>query len=209
MNKLLLCADEKHLGRLEYDYLNDQQRMEFLISKANNKKIFRDSHGNFLDTCEWDDITCVNDNVKVIAWNHDWGVVDLQKGTVELDWLPPLLTKVNMSDQYMEGTLETKLLPQGIEQIYLGCNYLSGTLDMLSLPSSLRILHLDCNCFTGDLVLTSLPPKLKELELDENKFCIEKLTVDFPKSITSYAFDGNDIKKIVDVHGKELPEALL
>ena len=206
---VVACTDDAHLGRLEYELLNEQQLMEFLIAKVNNKDIFRDEHGNFLDACEWDDVECSRNDVETIAWNHDWGVVDLMKGTIELDWLPPKLKKVNMSDQSMEGTLSIKLLPQSIKQVYLGCNRLSGTLDMVYLPESILVLHLDCNRFEGELVLTSLPSNLQEIELDENLFRAKVLVVDFPETVTSYAFDGNEIEKIVDINGKELPESLI
>ncbi|KNH06792.1 leucine-rich repeat protein [Perkinsela sp. CCAP 1560/4] len=202
-------AVDRSLGKLEYSCMNDQQLMEFLIAKANNKKIFCDSKGNFEDVCDWDDVECKDSSVIVIGWNREWEVVDLLEGTIELDWLPPELIKVNLSDQYMSGTLNTGLLPVNIEKVYLGCNRLHGTLDMTALPTSVTIFHVDCNKFEGPLNLLELPPKLKELELDENAIVVRILKIDLPSTIESYAFDGNQIDKLVDLHGKEIPIALL
>uniref|UniRef100_A0A7S4UQY5 Leucine-rich repeat-containing N-terminal plant-type domain-containing protein n=1 Tax=Paramoeba aestuarina TaxID=180227 RepID=A0A7S4UQY5_9EUKA len=189
--------------------MNDQQLMENFIAGAKNKRIFRDRKRNFYDVCDWKEVECEDSNVVMISWNREWGVVDLKQGTIGLDWLPPKLRKINISDQYMEGTFNTSYLPKEIKQVYLGCNFLHGTLNMTVLPESLLVLHLDCNRFEGPIDLMHLPPKLEELELDENRIEAEVLMVDLPRTITSYAFDGNKIGKIVDKNGKEIKEALI
>ena len=52
--RILFADTQATLGRLDFDSLNDQSRMEFLIESLieNSKSNFQDENGAFYDVCE-------------------------------------------------------------------------------------------------------------------------------------------------------------
>ena len=190
MQLFIVSVTDEALGRLEYDSLTDQARMEVLIEglREESKAHFQDAHGSYLDVCDWQIVDCAADNAILEVSSRL-----LLKGSLNLDFLPPLVTKICMHSGKTTGTIQTKLLPEGLttfsmsmhpfvgtvdfttcpgnlELMRLSHSKCAGSCDLTNLPRVLRILNLNHNEFSGAISLCKLPPNLKQLELTSNQF---------------------------------------
>ena len=60
-----------NLGRVDYGNMCDQQRMELLIQGFNNVEYFLDEEKEFKDACEWQEVTCDDEqNVVRVEWHN-------------------------------------------------------------------------------------------------------------------------------------------
>ena len=172
----LLRAVDSSLGRLDYESLSDQALMEITFDglAEQSKAHFQDTHGSFTDVCSWTGVHC-NAQGRVTRIHTVFGT-NLH-GFVALDFLPPLVTVVNLQafgvpiGNSMHGTLSTAKLPLRLEVFYLVGQFIDGTVDMTTLPGSMTVCTLNICAFTGSVDLTALPPRLSVLSLRENKLC--------------------------------------
>ena len=197
MHLLLLSADFSPLGRLNADMLDDQTRMEILVSGSGPQHAFRpftDEHGEYKDKCTWDGVECDDSgSVIEIVWNpYMWPA----QGTVTFDHLPRKLIVFESCnddgrDIRVSGTLSTSLLPPSMRVFCLQKESFSGTLDLQSLPDSLENFDVHANNFSGEIDLTALPKALLDLDLSRNNLSgsinFEKL----PESLESLHLDNN------------------
>ena len=158
------------LGRLNYDDISDQTRMEILIERVlpSSKRTLQDEHGAYLDVCEWKFTECdASDNVTLVRLNGD--ATNL-KAVINFSYIPPYVKHFEACWKALEGTIETSELPAVLEELHLWGNMLTGTLDMTALPRGLKEMNAAENLFTGSCDLRALPPALVVLLLNENNF---------------------------------------
>ena len=161
---------EPALGRLDYDSLSDQARMEILVGGMGPlaRQPIQDANGCFLDICDWPCNTCDADGnvVRICPIKH---AVQLA-GTLRMDFLPQTVQHFTISMLTLTGTIETKFLPPVLEYFDIADNMFHGTLDFCTLPPALVHFRIPNNKFSGSCDLSNLPPKLRALEIDDNKF---------------------------------------
>ena len=169
--------------------LFDQKSMEVLYGNFSDAalKQLKDSDGNYLDVCQWPNITCDSESrvaeVDQLPSGH---------GEVDLVNIPPRVTSFRMVDSLICGTLTSRLpgsltcffismncfdgtvnfcdLPPKIDMFCINCNNFCGSADLSKLPFSLRVLNLAFNKFSGTLCLTKLPPLFETMYLTGNNF---------------------------------------
>ena len=226
--RLLFTDTQAALGRLDYDSLNDQSRMEILIEglDEDSKAYFQDKNGAFHDICEWEIVSCDDkENVIDIDFHCDTANGDggSLAGTLNLNFLPPKLIKVAISKEYdIAGTLDTKSLPRGLELFALEWCEFDGTVDLTALPNSLQSCSLESCRFSGSCVLTDLPENLHALDVNSNLMSgtldLTKLPkslsfinlsfnqftgtlnlLHLPSGINSVYFEGNNLSGVLDL----------
>ena len=107
ISSIFLLSADFALGRLDSTLMSPQACMEAFISGVQNKQMFTDKSGNFLDFEEWDGIQ-LDDDKNVIA--------------VYLKFVED-----EEEEEYqMKGTVHLSFLPDTLQKIELGCNALRG-----------------------------------------------------------------------------------
>ena len=145
--------------------------MELLIEGFHDKKKkeYQETDGMYLDVCEWDCVTCDDDErVIEIEINSDYA-----SGTVELCYLPPKVKVLDISPWWgtgeLKGSLDLTHLPGGIKSLSLDYNELTGEIDLRHLPVRMRSLNLRNNQLTGEIDFTRLPDRMEYLTLNNNQ----------------------------------------
>ena len=160
------------------------------------------------DACTWANVMCENGLITEIDWRN--GFLDYPDRQAEeivhefnLEWLPPTLTLVNLSEHPIGRLLNLALLPRGLDALDMGLCDLTGTLDLSQLPRTARLIKLKQNFFTGTVQLTDLPPTLQLLDLRSNE--LEALIYShkrLPESLQGIEVHGNANMKVTLVDGK-------
>ena len=212
----LFVAIDPSLGRLDYESLTDQARMEILVANlpAERLKKFQDAHGNFKDVCDWGaDISCDQDgNVHHIlfAGLHDNALnlryipphvksFALQKsGECDLkpSDLPQGITNLCMTGTPVRGDFAFSVLPKHMIKVFLNACKLQGTADMQHLPQDLNVLRIDNNKLRGSLLLDKLPKNLAELWAHINCFSGALILDDLPASMKIVSVYFNDFREL-------------
>ena len=169
--------------------------MELLIGDLKETlryKILTDD-GDFKDVCDWEGVQCnsAGNVTQVEMVSH----ASPENGeTLNLVYMPPLVTtfsfamvgasgsidtqalpvglqilRVTQTEQ-MSGPIKTAYLPRGITELDLFLNAFDGELDLTALPPALVSLNVHSNKFTGSVNLTKLPSGLEDLYLGNNQF---------------------------------------
>ena len=183
----LICADDQHaLGRLDYDSLSDQARMEIHISgmAAPAKARVQDPNGGYLDMCDWPCNTC-DENGKLIKIAPIKRHIELA-GTLRMDFLPQTVKHFTISMKTIQGTIETKFLPPVLEYLDIADNEFFGTLDFKTLPRAMVEFRITNNKFSGGCDLTALPPDLRSLEIADNDFTGDLVLTHLPASLRDF-----------------------
>ena len=199
---LFITALDHTLGRLDYDGLSDQARMEILIDGAcpDFKAIVSDENTAFKDVADWPGVTSNADGqVTEINFSPFGGlrtrIENAIDGTVHLEFLPPNLTHCDMPQMQARGTLETAKLPQSLVNFAIDVNDFHGTVDFAALPKSIELFNISHDNFSGRCDLTHLPSTLKYLLLSSNRFSGEVNLTSLPTqmryiSLSSNSFTG-------------------
>ena len=173
---LLVCVDPDELsptrlnvGRVNYSTICDHQRMEKLVEGLDNlSRFMRDDDDNdFKDVCEWSGVTCDKDGVNVsgIYWCSK-----RLNGTMDLSWIPPMVTFCTVAGNKLSGTLDTSMLPRNLKTLYLYSNKYIGTVDWESLPPNIERVSMWNNQLEGNVNLDVLPRSLIYLRVHSNNF---------------------------------------
>ena len=192
MQRLIFVTIDPSLGRLDYDSLSDQARMEIFVSLMSQsaQEKFQDANGNFLDVCEWYGVECdAEGNVKefrIIIWEED-------ENGPNLDYIPPHVRFFSLNGSKV-CNLNPVMLPLTLVEFKIGgttfrngidlkdfarsnleelkmekCG-LQGTCDTSQLPESLMMLNLTANKLHGSLVLDCLPRRMTVFLASANNF---------------------------------------
>ena len=187
---LVIVEPAENLGRINYDCMTQQTLMELLVQGIYDKDRFLSADGTFLDLKYWEGIECTPDggNVKRIEWSlyfHKAGTIDLQwvPPTVEridlfgsllhitnFDKLTPSLEKFNYGNNEVRDKMQNFQLPENLRSIRLQDNFISGTVDLGDFPFNLRVFDADGNDLHGTLDLDKLRSPIKEVGLANNNF---------------------------------------
>ena len=161
-------SSDSSLGRLDYDSLSDQARMEILIDglTAESKKYYKDDNGNYIDVCDWRGVSCDTEGHIVKISRLDLYI----SGSVDLAFIPPHVICFGMDFLQSTGTLETSKLPRKIQEFDISQNKFHGTVEMAGLPDCLEELNISSNAFTGSVALDKLPAQITEVDLSNNMF---------------------------------------
>ena len=76
----LLCADASGLGRVNPQYLSEQDCVELLVSEMKTKRLFQNEDKNFHDFKDWKNVE-LHDNgvIKRIHWSIDPQAINLRR----------------------------------------------------------------------------------------------------------------------------------
>ena len=226
---LFLGADPS-LGRLDYSLLSDQALMEMLIDGFDDdtKKENQDSHGMYLDVCEWSCVEC-DDDERVIQIHTDGGdlsgsldlcyvpqkvkVLDISPedkceltGSVNLTQLPEGMQSICLNNNELSGEIDLAHLPDGMDGISLEDNQLTGEIDLTHLPDGMRELHLGGNELTGEIDLTHLPKRMKELSLNNNQLSGEIDLTHLPDGMQRLILEENELTGEINL--TQLPDEM-
>mmetsp|Transcript_11637 Transcript_11637/g.17635 ORF Transcript_11637/g.17635 Transcript_11637/m.17635 type:complete len:215 (-) Transcript_11637:8-652(-) len=164
-----------------------------------NPKGLIDHCGDKQDVCRWKGVKCASKAgiVRRVCWNP----VRINDGVrlihFNLQWLPPTIRTLEVSDQHVEnGIFSTRFFPRLASKIDLKNNGHKGSLDMTTLPCELVCLILSRNSLHGPVVLTRLLETLTTLKIRHNR--ISKVIVrrsDMPgestKAEKNFRFDDS------------------
>ena len=175
LSTLAVSCTDTPLGRLNYDSLSDQTRMEILLDGLNaaSKERFQDKNGNFLNICELKEmIQCdADDNVTSVHFPYQLRL----EGCIKLAFIPPhVMTFSAQSTRTLEGTVSTDILPKTLQFLTLGYSF-SGPFAMTALPPKMEEIEINSNKFCGSLDLHNLPENMKKIRANNNKFtgCVD------------------------------------
>ena len=206
---LTLLSIDPALGRLGYDSLSDQARMEIFVDglTEETKKHFQDPNGGFLDISEWSGVS-VSDEGEVL-------IVSFSKldchfniaGSLNFRFLPPRTSSFRAWNQKLYGTIEASDLPQNLFGLSLPENGFFGSFDFQNLPKPLQYLDLQRNAFTGKCDLTKLPQGLKRLLLASNEFSGSVRLDALPSGLEHLELQQNDFSGEICV--SKLPDTLM
>ena len=189
----IFFAVDPALGRVEYENLTDQARMEIFIAGLGEeaKKLYQDEHGSYIDVCEWECVNCDIDHVIAIElFDKD------PQGILEITFVPPCVQVLIISDFHQKGKLNIPLLPSTLTELSIDGNAYDGSVDLTTLPSPLISFDVSKNAFTGSCDLTSLPHELNWLDLSDNKFSGEVSFDTLPPRIRNINISTNAISGI-------------
>ena len=171
----LLSADGP-AGRVAYDDLPTQSRMELLVAPLKDDSQFRAADGDFLPYAAWDGVeTDEAGAVTTIQWEQFWRG---QSPSLDLRHAPASVGTLMLSYSSLSGPLDTSDLPASLRELFIISNQFCGEFAMAGLPRSVEIAQISKNAFEGPLDLTACPPQFENLHAYENNFSGE---LDFSK----------------------------
>ena len=225
---LSLCTDEHSLyDAKRYQHMCiDKLLQEREIQELNEFAAEKGLHDNALYAhceCSWRGIECDNGLMWRMAWDanhfHDGyqdsfpqqNIHDLK---LHIEWLPPTLVFLDLSDFPLEQKLNTEMLPRSLKQLNMSVCRLRGPLSVGGLPACLEVAKLHRNQFSGILRLVDLPSELRVLWLSRNLFhtivirnagipeCTERIVAyqDRKKDPRIIILDGKDVHESIQLH---------
>ena len=115
------------------------------------------------DVCWWRGIQCTDGKVTTLVLNQSRFPIEL-----DVDWLPPTLTKVKVRHIGMGQVFHTRRLPRGLTKCVIQAAHLRGSLDLQALPEKIEILDLAHNSMYGVLYVVEMPQTVKRICLTNN-----------------------------------------
>ena len=197
MQLLIFATIDMSLGRLDYDSLSDQARMEIFVSpmSENLQKKLQDANGNFLDICEWYFVECdAEGNVDRIRLNLSEDtkcpifsyippsvrIFSYKRAKycsfTQAD-LPPNLCEFSIESTQLLSEIDLKDFASNLQNITIDCCAMQGTCDARQLPESLINLNVAWNNLNGSLSLDNLPRPMTHFLAENNEFS-GKLLID-------------------------------
>ena len=167
---ILINAVDDTLGRLDFQTLTTQAKMEILIAglSSTSRQTYCDASGNYKDVCEWKGVECTDGNVTGIQWAESIRNICFDLEEIYLDYLPETIQEFNVENCRYKGTLQMAFLP--LHFFSVSCNNLKGSLDLAAMPP--QMVHFDVllNEFSGSVLLNALPESLQHLQIGGNDF---------------------------------------
>ena len=203
---LLIATIDASLGRVDYDALSDQARMELLIAgmPESFKKRIQDSQGYFRDVCKWPKDRCVHigcdgEHVTRIKVNK----VSFTDKQFPFDMIPPRTERFSIQRSGLRGTLDTSVLPQFLSFFSVHCNDLHGSINFIHFPRGIQTLEISHNNFSGSIALADLPDALNGFYASANNFSGELSLRDLPAAMQTFYVDDNKLNG--ELHIDRLP----
>ena len=194
-----LLAIDPSLGRLDFDSLDDQARMEILVEGLDDssKSTFQDDDEGFYDVCEWIAISCDEvGNVNDLTFENE----EPLSGTLNLDFLPPKLISVAICHhEGITGTIDMTSLPHFLKNCRFYCCSYTGSCVLTDLPSSLSEVDVGYNLMSGTLDLTKLPESLTDIDVSYNRFTGTLNLLHLPSGIHRVDFSNNILSGRLDL----------
>ena len=158
-------------------------------------------------TCNWPGVKCVANVVQWIQWNSSPNV-----RVHSVQWLPPGLISVFISNQDIDREFVSKSLPRSLKECrFIRCD-LSGRIISGDLPRNLLTLNLCYNVVSGPLILADLPKTLGGMDIRFNP--IHEVFVDSPSlpgsliQIVLSEEPGPSSVKVWEIHGKKVDKRI-
>mmetsp|Transcript_29760 Transcript_29760/g.46017 ORF Transcript_29760/g.46017 Transcript_29760/m.46017 type:complete len:281 (-) Transcript_29760:101-943(-) len=231
----LYLTIDSSLGKVDASLLPHQTLMELFVEKLDDKKAFRTESGDFLPLSDWDGVTLdTTGNVVSIDWEVRFGARGLMQeihvicsgGSIDLQWVPPTVTKISISQRRLAGNIDSYRLPRGLtllracqnafngslqtdglpptlKKLELGENFLDGTVDLTTLPESMEFLSAYSNTLSGTLDFGQLPRALQYVYLSQNNFSGSVDLSRLPAGMRSISIENNPFEQewlIVNYH---------
>ena len=97
----LIFSVDPSLGRVDYSLMSDQTLMEMLIDGFDDetKKQYQDSHGMYLDVCEWPCTKCDGDE-RIVEIGIESSRIT---GPLELCYVPPNVKRLTVNPTWGKG----------------------------------------------------------------------------------------------------------
>ena len=127
-------------------------------------QLFMEQKITWEDICQRTGITCEENSIRSIAWNH------FHQHHYAIEWLPHSIIELRLEDVDLRGTIDTRKLPQNLALLYLLRNFLEGSVDLDSLPKNVQQIQIFRNNLNGTVSLLALPVNLRVLNLSWNSF---------------------------------------
>ena len=163
----ILLTVDPNLGHVDYGSFSDQTLMEMLIDgfSEQSKKRYQDSEGLYLDVCAWQCVSC--DDAKQVIQIMEYDTVI---GSLQLSYVPPSVSTLNVSDNSVSGSIDLRNLPANMQLLSLHDNQLSGTICLTQLPAQMRYLQIYNNELSGSFIAMNIPPHMVLLNASQNDF---------------------------------------
>ena len=170
--------------------------MLFEVCDENSKRYYKDKSGMYLDVCEWECVVCDADK-RVIQIE----ICELS-GSIQLSYLPPNATWVDISTGQLEGSIDVTKLPPKMCIFSLEKNLLSGTADLSQLPQSMEKFHIHSNQFSGSVDLAHLPDRLMHFSIKNNQLTGSFIATSLPRNLVGFFAGGNNFEAVAVVDSK-------
>ena len=218
MQRLIFVTIDPSLGRLEYDSLSDQARMEIFISpiSENLQKKLQDTNGNFLDVCDWYVVECdAEGNIDIIQlhiseedtkspiFSYIPPSVRIfnYKGAKECSFtladLPPNLCEFSVENTQLLSEIDLNGFSSHLQNITIKYCGMQATCDARNLPDSLIKLNLNENKLHGSLSLDSLPRPMTHFMASDNNFSGKLLIDNLPARMYHLYLSRNEFTEFV------------
>ena len=210
------CSDRRRSspGKVSAITMTDQMLMEHLIADfvcqehfirpvcCLDRLLCRPTE-TYDEVCDWFEVSCGGDGrVEIISWAKRTPLESFMGGTINLKWIPKLVTDFDIRWQRLMGSIDTAALPHALVEMQLGGNLFHGTIDLRTLPPNLEVFAIPDNHIEAPIDLSALPGGLTSLNLSKNKIFQEEVDVsNLPKATTCVSLMRNNIQKLVDVNG--------
>ena len=169
------------LGKFDASSMDDQTRMELLVSDIKNLQNLKSKDASFRPISDWPGLTLAADGTveKIdmsfmigmsLFYSDDEDYIIGPKGNIDFKWLPTGVTLVTMRELELCGTVDTESLPRGLQRLDIAENILEGEFRTCGLPEGLRVLFVECNKFVGSFDLAHIPKQILEINARENRF---------------------------------------
>ena len=87
---------------------------------------------------------------------------------LQIEWLPPTITEVTLSNQAIDGPIDARRLPRELEFLTARNCGIRGTFDLRKLPRHVLSIVLAQNSISGNLFLLRLPANLRIVDFRAN-----------------------------------------
>ena len=210
--QLTFLSVDSAAGRVDKYTMSEQSLMELLVAEMKDLRHYKDRNGDFRDIEQWHNLKFENGSVVEIKFFYDnesliWSPGEAGGnyresklgGSVDFQWVPTLVRKIEFEALGLTGTLETYVLPPHLGVLLLSCNMLSGTFSVEGLPRKLREVSIEANRFHGPLALRELPPRIELFLVGGNRFSGTVDLKNLARSIISLDLSDNQFHGVLDI----------
>ena len=220
-----LTADESSLLRVNKSNFPQSIQMELLVQGLNDRNLFCDEDGSFLEVESWAEVEVKESCIESIDWSTFIGAFFPGGGTIALDWIPDTVRVFEVWTNALEGTLNTRLLPNALRYFDVSENKLSGKVELHQLPPNVTYFDICRNMFSGEVCLKRFPKNLDFLDMAHNMFSGSVSLLHFPPNLKFIRMHDNrfhgdvyvddtvkgtcvnlaecEIERVVHIEGKE------
>ena len=192
--RLFALADASAIGRVDLQSLGDQTLLELVFAGVTNVPAIRTADA-FLDIAAWE-ILAFDDLGRVVGIDvtaHPMRRPDgrVAVGYLNLEFLPPTITNLDLRSNGFQGTLPADRLPKGLASLALRRNLFSGKVETSALPRTLEAFDVESNGFSDSLDLATLPPVMRRFNVMFNEFTGSVDLTRLPRALEYIGMNSN------------------